>query len=353
MLQATFLPRITLKNVACFVILSLVMLMAPRKEVQPKNNPKRQRKRVAAYCRVSTDSPAQRVSLEQQIRAYEMMIALNFDWELVGIYTDIASGLRLQHREGYKRLLHDCKKGKIDMIIVKSMSRLGRDALELIRQIREWKLLGITVYLETERINTMTADNLTIDTLAAMAQSESESRSAAIKFGIQQNMRSGKVKFNHKQFLGYTKDADDQLVIVPEEAEIVQKIFELYLQGYGCRKIKRWLEERGIKTVTGKSEWSTSTIDRMLSSEKYIGDVLMQKTFTPDALGGLQVKNIGQQAMFLIENNHEAIIDRETWIRVQEMKGWPVPEYMIVAGDAGAMPDVIEETSNGFGMKIC
>ena len=290
--------------------------------------------------------------MEQQIRAYETMIALNPDWELAGIYTDIASGLRLQHREGYKRLLRDCRQGKIDMIIVKSMSRLGRDSLELIKRIREWKALGITLYLEIERINTMTADNFIIDVLAAQAQSESEARSEAIKFGIRQSMRSGNVKLNCKQFLGYTKDTNGLLVIVPEEAEIVRTIFELYLQGYGCRKIKRWLEERGIKTVTGKTEWSTSTIDRMLSSEKYIGDVLMQKTFTPDTLGGLQVKNTGQQTMYLIENDHEAIIYRETWIQVQEMKGVPLPEYMRSGGE-DAMPDVPEEISNGFGMKMC
>jgi len=294
--------------------------------------------RVAAYCRVSTDSPAQLASLEQQIYAYETMITLNPDWELAGIYTDIASGLRLQHRDGYKRLLCDCKRGKIDMIIVKSMSRPGRDSLELIKRIREWA---------------MTADNFIIDVLAAQVQSESEARSEAIKFGIRQSMRSGNVKLNCKQFLGYTKDTNGFLVIVPEEAEVVRRIFELYLQGYGCRKIKRWLEEHGIKTVTGKSEWSTSTIDRMLSSEKYIGDVLMQKPFTPDTLGGLQVKNTGQQVMYLIENDHEAIIDREAWIRVQEMKCVPLPEYMIAAGDAGAMPDVFEETSGGFGMKMC
>jgi DNA invertase Pin-like site-specific DNA recombinase len=302
--------------------------MAPRKSPQLKTNPQRQRIRVAAYCRVSMDSPAQLASLEQQIRAYETMIILNPDWELVDIYTDIASGLRLQHRESYKKLLRDCKRGKIDMIIVKSMSRLGRDSLELIKRIREWKALGITLYLEIERINTMTADNFIIDVLAAQVQSESEARSEAIKFGIRQSMSSGNIKLNHKQFLGYTKDANGLLVIVPEEAEIVRKIFDLYLQGYGCRKIKRWLEEHGIKTVTGKSEWSTSTIDRMLSNEKYIGDVLMQKTFTPDTLGGLQVKNTGQQTMYLIENDHEPIIDRETWIQVQEMKGVPLPEYM-------------------------
>ncbi|MCL2300373.1 MAG: recombinase family protein [Firmicutes bacterium] len=229
------------------------------------------------------------------------------------------------------------------MVIVKSMSRLGRDSLELIKCIREWKAHGITLYLETERLNTMTADNFIIDVLAGQVQSESEARSEAIKFGIRQSMSSGNVKLNCKQFLGYTKDANGLLVIVPEEAEIVRKIFELYLQGYGCRKIKRWLEEHDIKTVTGKSEWSTSTIDRMLSSEKYIGDVLMQKTFTPDALGGLQVKNTGQQVMYLIENGHEAIIGRGDWIRVQEMKGVPVPEYMRIT----------EEAESVFEMQIC
>jgi len=247
--------------------------MAPRKITQLNNKPQRQRRRVAAYCRVSTDAPVQLASLEQQVRAYEAMITLNPDWELVGIYTDIASGIRLKNREGYKCLLRDCKRDKIDMVIVKSMSRLGRDALELIKCIREWKSLGITLYLETERINTMTADNFTIDILAALVQSESEARSEAIKFGIRQSMRSGNVKLNHAQFLGYTKDEQGRLVIVPEEALVVRKIFELYLQGYGCRKIKRWLEEHGIKTVTGKTKWSTSTIDRMLSNEKYMGVV--------------------------------------------------------------------------------
>ena len=174
--------------------------------------------------------------------------------------------------------------------------------------------------------------------------------SEAIKAGIRQSMRDGNIKLNYKQFLGYTKDANGNLVAVPEEAAVVRKIFELYLQGNGCRKIKRYLEEHGIKTVTGKTEWSTSTIDRMLSSEKYIGDVLMQKTFTPDALGGLQVKNIGQQIMYLIENNHEAIIDRETWIQVQEMKGVPLPEYML-STDQEEMFEATAEADSRFVMR--
>jgi len=169
--------------------------------------------------------------------------------------------------------------------------------------------------------------------LAALMRSAAHSE--AIKAGIQQSMQDGKVKLNYSQFLGYTKDADGNLVIVPGEAEIVRKIFELYLRGNGCRKIKRWLEEHGIKTATGKTEWSTSTIDRMLSSEKYVGDMLLQKTFTAGA-AGYQVKNTGQQEMYYIRGNHEPIIDRETWERVQEMKGWPAYE---IPCDSDAVKD--------------
>jgi DNA invertase Pin-like site-specific DNA recombinase len=249
------------------------------------------------------------------------MISAMPDWELADIYWDVASGLRTKGRSGYQKLLQTCKGGKIDAIIVKSMSRLGRDSLELIKTLRNWKARGIILYLETERISTMNMDNLTIEILAAMAQAHSEERSAAIKFGIQKSMRNGKVKMKDGQFMGYRKEESGQLIIVPEEAEIVRKIYDLYLQGCGCRKIKRYLEENEIKTVTGKSEWSTSTIDRMLSSEKYVGDILLQKTFVPNCLTGIQVKNDGQREMYLIENNHEPIIDRETWNRVQDRKG--------------------------------
>ena len=133
-------------------------------------------------------------------------------------------------------------------------------------------------------------------------------------------MRSGKTILNHSQFSGYTKGPNGALVVVPEEAEIVRKIFDLYLQGNGVRKTKRYLEEHGIKTATGKDVWSTSTIDCMLSNEKYIGQVLMQKTYTPDFLTGKQKKNDGALSMFLVENAHEAIIDKETFEKVQKRK---------------------------------
>ncbi len=277
--------------------------------------------KVAAYCRISTAHEEQQSSLENQIAYYTRFISDKPGWRLVAIYYDRASGTRVSKRPEYQHLLKDCAKGKIDLILVKSVSRFGRDALEVIRRARKLKEMGIDVYFETGGINTMTADNIILDTYAAFSQAESQALSDNIKFGIRQRMRSGKTVLNHTQFLGYTKGKDGVLQIVPEEAAIVRQIFNLYLQGNGVRKIKRYLEENGVKTVTGKAEWSTSTIDRMLSNEKYIGQVLMQKTYTPNFLTGKQEKNNGELAMYLIKNAHKPIIDRATFERVQEMKG--------------------------------
>ena len=280
-----------------------------------------QRLRVAAYCRVSTSHEEQYHSLEAQMTYYTDFIKRNPNWEFVTVYSDIASGLHTTNRPGYQQLMRDCTKRKVDLILVKSLSRFGRDALETIRQVRKLKRMGIGIYIETGGVNTMNISNSMIDQLAALDQAESHFRSESIKFGIRHRMRSGKTVLNHTQFLGYTKGPDGVLRVVPEEAEIVRKIFELYIQGNGVRRIKRYLEECGIKTVTGKSEWSTSTIDRMLSNEKYIGEVRMQKTFTSDFLTGRREKNIGQLASYLVENAHEPIIERETFELVQRMKG--------------------------------
>lgn len=277
--------------------------------------------RVAAYCRVSTKHEEQLGSLENQIAYYTYSIKRIPNWQLVAVYYDSASGVRDNKRHGYKKMMEDCAQGKIDLILVKSLSRFGRDALEAMRQIRRLKEMDIGIYFETGGINTMETDQSVIDLFAAFSQEESHALSENIKFGIRQRMKSGKTVLNHSQFLGYTKGPDGILQIVPEEAEIVRKIFELYVQGNGVRRIKRYLEEHEIKMVTGKSEWSTSTIDRMLSNEKYIGQVLMQKTYTPDFLTGKQEKNCGQLAMYMIENAHEPIIERELFERVQKIKG--------------------------------
>lgn len=280
-----------------------------------------QKLRVAAYCRVSTKHDEQTQSLESQIAYYTQYIKATPNWTFVAIYADRASGLSAQKRPGYQRLLRDCKKGKIDLIIVKALSRFGRDTLETISQIRRLKQMNIGVYVENIGMNTLETPDVLLSIWAARDQEESLSKSQNIKFGIRQRMKEGKTILNHTQFLGYTKGADGVLKVVPEEAEVVRKIFELYVQGNGVRKIKRYLEKNGIKTVTGKSEWSTSTIDRILSNEKYIGQVLMQKTYTPNYLTGKQEKNDNKLDMYLVENAHEAIIERGVFDQVQKMKG--------------------------------
>ena len=276
--------------------------------------------RVAAYCRVSTDSEEQLGSLENQMKFYTNYICKQINWTLADIYSDNTSGVRLKKRTGYQQMIKDCKHGRIDLILTKSISRFGRDTLITIKDIRRLKKMNIGVYFEVGGFNMTTSDSI-IDQYATLAQAESQSHSENVKFGMRRRMESGRTLLNHMQFLGYTKGEDGELKIVPEEAEIVRKIFQLYVQGNGVRKIKRYLEEHGIKTVTGKTEWSTSTIDRILSNEKYMGQVLMQKTYTPDFLTGKQVRNKGELTMYLIENAHEPIIDKDTFEKVQRMKG--------------------------------
>ena len=298
--------------------------MSKRIDIQPATVKKplvEQPLRVAAYCRVSTNSDEQLGSLKTQIEFYTNYIRKQINWTLIGIYSDNASGVRLKKRIGYQQMMKDCKNGKVDLILAKSISRFGRDTLTTIKDIRRLKKMNIGIYFEVGGFNTLTTNDSIIDQYATLAQAESQSHSENVKFGMRRRMESGRTLLNHTQFLGYTKGPDGELKIVPEEAKIVRKIFELYLQGNGVRKIKRYLEEHGIRTVTGKMEWSTSTIDRMLSNEKYIGQVLMQKTYTPDFLTGKQEKNKGQLAMYLLEDAHEPIIDRETFERAQKIKG--------------------------------
>ena len=276
--------------------------------------------RVAAYCRVSTELEIQETSLALQIKTYTERINETPGWTLAGIYAEQESGLN-DDRAEWKRMLKDCEDGKIDYIITKSVSRFGRNILTFITNIRELLSKGIIVKFDTENLDSSTPRmRELISDYAALAQAESQSKSEEVKLGIRLGMMNGRFKLNYTQFLGYTKDEKGKLVIVPEEAEIVRKIFSLYLEGYGCRKIKRYLEENNIKTVTGKSNWSTSTIDRMLSNEKYGGNVLMQKSFVEDFMTGKQEKNIGQLEQYYIENNHEPIIDIQTFELVQKKK---------------------------------
>ena len=278
------------------------------------------KQRVAVYCRVSKNTAEQIHSLEIQESYFERIVEEKSDWMLYKIYKDIGSGTRKKGRTGYIEMMHDAKKHRFDIILVKSLSRFGRDTLEALSTIKSLKKMNVALLSEVEQINTLEVNGTVLSILLAAAQEKSASKSENIKFGIHQRMRSGKAVLNHTRFLGYTKDETGKLVVVPQKAEIVRKIFSLYLDGNGVRKIKRYLEENGIKTVTGKTEWSTSTIDRILSNEKYMGNLLLQKIYTPDFLIGKQKKNYREQSMFLIENAHEAIVSKEIFEEVQRRK---------------------------------
>lgn len=277
--------------------------------------------RVAAYCRISTNHEEQESSLETQISYYGKLIAGHEDWELVKIYAERASGTQLKKRPEFMQMIKACKQGKIDLILTKSISRFGRNMLDTLRTLYELFNLGVKIYFEKENLNNFDKEMRTMMGIyAGFAQEESKNMSDNIKWGIRERMREGKVCLNCTRFLGYDKDENGRLVVVESEAVIVRIIFELYLKGFGVRRIKKFLEENGIKTVTGKDVWSTSTIDRILSNEKYVGDVLMQKSFTEDFLTGKRSKNEGELSMYFIENDHEAIIKREIFEAVQKRK---------------------------------
>ena len=281
---------------------------------------KKPKLRVAAYCRVSTDSDEQATSYEAQVEHYTEYIQKNPDWEFAGIYADDGiSGTNTKRRDEFNRMIDDCKAGKIDMIITKSISRFARNTLDCLKYIRQLKDMNIPVLFEKESINTMDAKGeVLITIMASLAQQESQSLSQNVKLGLQYRYQQGKVQINHNRFLGYTKDTDGNLVIDPEQAEVVKRIYREYLEGFSMDKIAAGLERDGILTGAGGTRWHTSTINKILRNEKYIGDALLQKTYTTDFLNKTRVKNNGLMPQYYVEGNHEAIIPKEIYMRVQE-----------------------------------
>ena len=298
-----------------------VMFIPAKKQVG--NNVKQAEKpklRVAAYCRVSTDSDEQATSYEAQIEHYTEYISKNPDWILAGIFADDGiTGTNTKKREEFNRMIDECHAGNIDMVITKSISRFARNTLDCLKYIRELKDLNIPVFFEKESINTMDSKGEVLLTImASLAQQESQSLSQNVKLGIQYRYQQGKVQVNHNRFLGYTKDANGNLVIDPEQAEIVKRIYREYLEGQSMDKIAAGLEADGILTGAGKAKWHTSTINKILRNEKYIGDALLQKTYTTDFLTKKRIKNTGTVPQYYVEDDHEAIIPKDIFLLVQE-----------------------------------
>ena len=274
---------------------------------------------VAAYCRVSTDAEDQLNSYNAQMRYYREKIMSNPKWRFVDIYADEGiTGTLARKRDDFLRMISDCEKGKIDLILTKSVSRYARNVVDSLSYLRKLKAMGIGIYFEEQNINSLTEESETyIGIYSVLAQSESENISGNVRWGIHKRMQNGTYacRFN---LLGYRRDEKTkEPYIVPEEAEIVKRIFSLYLDGASVLQIKSFLESNHIKTLRGKYEWSTDTIANMLRNEKYVGDVIYQKSFTTDPISKHVIINRGQKDKYLVSNNHPAIIDRDTFMRVQ------------------------------------
>ena len=276
--------------------------------------------RVAAYCRVSTETEEQNSSYEVQVAHYTEFIKKNNEWEFAGIFADDGiSGTNTKKRDEFNRMIAECMDGNIDMVITKSISRFARNTLDCLQYIRQLKDKNISVYFEKENINTMDAKGEVLLTImASLAQQESQSLSQNVKLGLQYRYQQGKVQVNHNRFMGYTKDEEGNLIIVPEEAEIIKRIYREYLEGKSLVGIGRDLEKDGILTAAGKPRWRPETIKKILLNEKYIGDALLQKTFTVDFLTKKRVKNEGHVPQYYVENSHEAIIPKELFLQAQE-----------------------------------
>ena len=281
---------------------------------------RKKRLRVAPYCRVSTDSDEQLNSYEAQIEYYTAKIADNPEWTMVRMYADEGiTGTSMKKRKEFLRLIADCKKGRVDLVITKSVTRFARNTLEGLQTVRQLKGLGIGVYFEKENVNTLYMDNEMILTFFfSQAQAESESLSGNVKWGHRKNFQDGKVYYHYDSFLGYRKGEDGKPVVDEEQAKIVRRIYSQYLMGYSVRKICSGLEVDGIKTARGTDEWHDSTVQGILRNEKYIGDAVLQKTYVADLFKHQTKKNMGELPKYYVHDCHPAIIDRVTFQKVQE-----------------------------------
>ena len=289
----------------------------------PKHNQKdirKQRLRVAPYCRVSTNSEEQLDSYQAQIEYYTEKIAAQQEWTMVDMFADEGkTATSTKKRKDFLRMIKACEKGKVDLIITKSVSRFCRNTLDGLDYVRRLKRMGVGVFFEKENVNTLYMDNEMILTfMMSQAQAESESMSGNIRWGHRKNFKDGKVYFHYAGFLGYRRGENNLPEIDPEEAEIVRRIFSRYLIGHSVAKIIADLEADGIKTARGHKKWNDGVIRGMLRNEKYMGDALLQKTYIADLFTRQTKKNTGELPQYYVENSHPAIIDRLTFQRVQE-----------------------------------
>lgn len=277
-------------------------------------------KRVAAYCRVSKNIELQQTSLETQIDSYQRTIAERVDWQLVEIYYDRGiTGTNASRRPGFMKMIEDCKAGKIDLILAKSISRFARNTVDMLEYTRMLKRIGVSVYFEKERIDTgdLTSEML-LTVYAAFAQEESHSISENTRRGYRQRFQMGIPKYN--KVYGYRSDVDDKNIwfIEESEASVIREIFHRYLRGERIQKICDDFNARGIPSPNGDT-WYQTSMGMILKNEKYVGDVTMQKTVVTDLLNHVSKPNKGLVPIYRKKNHHEAIISRDDYETVQRM----------------------------------
>ena len=298
----------------------ITVIEAQNPFVVSESNPNPPKKKVAAYARVSTDEEDQENSFENQINEYRNQIANNNQWIFAGLYADKGiSGTQIKNRENFINMINDAKNGKIDLILTKSISRFGRNTVDIIKTVRELREVNVTVFFEKENIY---SDDPKIDffltIMSSIAQEESRSISSNIKWSYKKRFKEGKILLNPKNFLGYGKDDEGNIYIIPEEARIIELIFNLFLQGHSPHEIAQVLMKKELKTIRDSTNWTAQSVLRILQNEKYAGNALLQKTVTLDYLTHKRVVNDNHETQYFVENSHPAIISNESFDLVQQ-----------------------------------
>ena len=291
------------------------VIKIPRKAKRKYNK----KTRTVAYCRVSGKDDVQLGSINNQKEHYQRMISDNPRLKLINIYFDYGkSGLRIQGRDAFQQMIKDAKQRKFNLIITKSISRFSRNTVDLVGTVRMLKKYNVNVYFEEENMNTKNLDSeLYLSVFSALAQEQSRSLSENTKWGIKRKMEIG--GYSVKTVYGYKK-SEGRLVIDTEQAETVKLIYEMYLSGKTCKQISDYLSDENIQSPTNGCNWNARFIERVLCNEKYVGDVIFQKSFTENYVESKRVANRGEQNKYHIDNNHEAIIDESVYNKVQEEK---------------------------------
>ena len=288
-------------------------------KIEPKLPVIQARKKVAAYARVSRDTERLMHSVSAQVSYYSALIQKNPEWEYAGVYADMGiSGTDTSRRGEFLRMLADCEEGKIDIILTKSISRFARNTVDLLETVRHLKNLGIEVRFEKEHIHSLSEDGeLMLTLLASFAQEESQSISENVKWGVRKRFQSGEIGAANKHILGYQYDEDEKkYVIIPEEAEAVRWMFQMYIDGVPLRGIAESMNSAGIRTTLG-NDFQEASVRQLIFNEVYAGDIRRQKCYMADPITKTKVKNCGELPQYYMADCHEAIIDRETYAKVQ------------------------------------